>query len=122
MCSSFEVAGDDRHEVRCECGFAVGIEGDGVLTLLPLFESSHSIGHHQHRAFDDLLACRHDGCCLLAAKHGFGDPWSVGEVRDPGLDDLNTRIIGSFLQLDEQVGVDSCSMKDRLKPVRYGRG
>ncbi len=49
---------------------------------------------------------------LLTAKHGFGDLRGVGEVGDSGFEDFNARVVGSFLQFDQQVRVDFAGRAD----------
>jgi hypothetical protein len=59
--------------------------------------------HHPDGAFDDPLARRNDGTCLLPLQHGGGNFRRVGEMTDPGFDDFDTGLRQPILNLTFQV-------------------
>ena len=89
------VAGEDDHQVRNHRGLALGIELDevrvGELGKRHLDEAD--------RALDHRPASGEDRFGLLAAEHHLGDLGRVGEVGQPGLEDLDPGQLQPGLEL-----------------------
>ena len=77
----------------------------GVVQLDDLLTGEPLQGHldHADRPLDDLLPRRDHGAGLLALEHGVGDLGRVGQVADPGLQDLDPRLLEPVLDLGLEV-------------------